>query len=76
MYYGFRGMLSNMMILWLIPIAVLIIIGISIYMIRQNNKTNITNSSSALNILKERYARGEIDVEEYKKKKKNLDDFN
>jgi len=75
MYYGFKDMLSNMMILWSIPIVILLIIGVSIYMIRQNNKRKDINSSSALNILNKKFAKGEIDEEEYERKKKNLKNF-
>jgi putative membrane protein len=73
MYYGFQEMLSNMLIVWLIPIVLLLIIGISLFMIRKNNKENSKESnSSALEILNERYAKGEIDEEEYNRKKNNL----
>ncbi|WP_130806087.1 SHOCT domain-containing protein [Senegalia massiliensis] len=73
MYYGFQEMLSNMLIVWLIPIVLLLIIGISLFMIRKNNKKNSKESnSSALEILNERYAKGEIDEEEYNRKKNNL----
>ncbi len=38
------------------------------------NNNNTTNKKSARDILDERYAKGEIDSEEYNEKKKNLDD--
>lgn len=76
MYYGFRDMLSNMLIVWLIPIVLLLIIGIAIYMIGKNKKeNNQTSSNSSLKILNERFAKGEIDEEEYKEKKNNLNTF-
>lgn len=73
MYYGFEDMFSDMITLWLIPIIFFLIIGVSIYMIRKNNKnSNKIKNSRALEILDERFANGEIDEEEYKKKKDHL----
>lgn len=73
MYYGFQDMFSDMITLWLIPIIFFLIIGVSIYMIRKNNKnSNKIKNSRALEILDERFANGEIDEEEYKKKKDHL----
>lgn len=76
MYHGFGNMLSNMLVVWIIPIILIVIIGISIYMIGNNKKGNSkTKGNSALDILNERFAKGEIDEEEYKKKKENLSSF-
>ena len=73
MHFGFRGMLPNGLIVWVIPITLLLIIGISIYMIGKNKKQkNQYRNDSSLNILNERFAKGEIDEEEYGEKKKNL----
>ncbi|MGO1470682.1 MAG: SHOCT domain-containing protein [Tissierella sp.] len=73
MHRGFRGMPYNIMGSWIVPIILIAIIGISIYMIVNNKKdNNNTRSNSALEILNERYAKGEINDEEYKKKKENL----
>ena len=74
MHFGFRGMLPNGLIVWVIPITLLLIIGISIYMIVKNKKQkNQYKNDSSLNILNERFAKGDIDVEEYEEKKKNLE---
>jgi len=73
MYYGFRDMLSNMLIVWFLPIVLFLLISISMYMIRKNKKENnqlFTNSS--LEILNEKFAKGEIDGEEYIRKRKMI----
>jgi putative membrane protein len=55
----------------------LIIIALLVYFIIQRNDGNAFNSGSRvgqtpIDILKERFARGEIDEEEYERKKKML----
>jgi len=53
----------------------LIVIGLVIWLIvtlANQNKTKIEKGKSPLDILKERYARGEINKEEYLDKKKDL----
>lgn len=80
MYYG-NGIISNGMTIFIIVLVILV----GVYFIvklstNSNNKkvldhdtTNIDNiSSNALNILNERYARGEISEEEYVHKKEQL----
>lgn len=62
--YGYGGMF-----MWLI---FLIIIGLLIYFIVQNQKTKGPSSKSPLDILKERYAKGEITKEDFDKMKKDL----
>ena len=68
MYFEFWDMLSSMLIIWIIPLILIVIIGISIYMIVKNKR----GKSPALEILNERFAKGEINEEEYIKKKENL----
>ncbi|MBL7141925.1 SHOCT domain-containing protein [Patescibacteria group bacterium] len=66
--YGFFGMWWIMIIFWL-----LVIIG-AIGLIKwvfTEEKSEIKRGS-ALDILKERYAKGEINEDEYNKKKKDL----
>ncbi len=59
---------------WIIGIIIMVII---VWMVvKAINQTNYSNTrlgnKSALDILKERYARGEIDKEEFDERKNNL----
>ena len=75
MHRGFGNIPYNMFIIWIIPITLIVIISIAVYMIANSKKrNNKTASNSALEILSERFAKGEIDEEEYKYKKKILKD--
>jgi len=73
MMYGFgNGWSMGMGFGWIIGI---LIIGAIIWLIIQSiNRTNVNpqHIKSALDILKERYAKGEIGKEEYEEKKKDL----
>lgn len=73
MMNGFGGYSWGMGFGWLLGI---IILGICIWlftkMINQANKTNPFEHKSALDILKERYARGEISKEELKEKRRHV----
>jgi len=67
---------------WL-PIAfigLLLIIGITLLALwlfqRSKNGQHQENSKNAMEMLKRRYARGEIDKEEFEQMKKNLGSFN
>jgi len=73
MYYGFPffGFLMPlyMIIVWIIIIAgVVLLINWSI----KQSQPGRNGEKSALDILKERYAKGEIDQKEFEAKKKNL----
>lgn len=77
--YLFNGY-GNMFWGWLIPLVLLVLIAIAVYMIFKNNKNedqisqgeNTQSVNRALEILDERYAKGEIDEDEYKRMKRNL----
>jgi putative membrane protein len=73
------GMMSGFGWMWLIPIFWIVFLGLIIWAIvasvRKSNESKDPDSSkadSALEVLKKRYARGEIKKEEYEEKKKDL----
>ncbi len=69
--WGFHG--PGMWLGWIIGLIVVIaIIWIIVRALGRSDSRNITAGKSALEILKERYARGEIDKEEFEKRKKDL----
>lgn len=69
--YGGMGMGFGMIWFWIIGIAFLVLI---IWLITRSQNQNAANNQykSAIEILKERYARGEIDKEEFEEKKSQL----
>jgi putative membrane protein len=69
--YGGMGMGFGMIWYWIIGIVFLVVI---IWLIARVLNQNVANSQSrsALDILKERYARGEIDKDEFEEKKSHL----
>ncbi len=72
--HGLGGMGLGMAWWWIIGlILVAFIIWAVIRLTDQsNNLKNTANHKSPLDILKERYARGEIDKEEFEQRKKDL----
>ncbi|MBU1102042.1 SHOCT domain-containing protein [Patescibacteria group bacterium] len=67
--WGFGGMMIFNLIF-----GILIIVGL-IYLVRyliRGGHSQISAEDSALNILKERYAKGEIDKKEFEEKMKDL----
>jgi len=69
MGYGFGGSLF-MILLWLLLVAG--IIALVRYAIGNGKNKSSSAPKSALDILKERYAKGEIEKEEFEIKKKDL----
>lgn len=73
MFHGFQGHGWGMSWGWIIG---LIILGITVWLIiksiHQNHPSRDSSTKSAIDILKERYAKGEIDKEKYEDRKKNL----
>ncbi|MBS4534114.1 SHOCT domain-containing protein [Clostridium sp. D2Q-14] len=73
MHYGGYGMMG-----WfgmIIPLILIIVIAYVVTkLVKDNNGSNNmrNESDTALNILNERYSKGEISEEEYKQMKKNL----
>jgi|CXWL01.1.fsa_nt_gi putative membrane protein len=60
---------SMMLMWWLLPVALLV--SLVIYWIKPSGAQG-TTEKSALDILKERYARGEIGKEEFDQKKRDI----
>lgn len=67
--HGFGGMGLGMIGFWVVGILILLLV--IWFATRSFNQNTIDNrNKSALDILKERYARGEIDKQEFEEKKK------
>ena len=75
LYNGYVGGSGNMMGVWgggiMMIVFWVVIIYFLVYFIR-SNKIDNTNNNKALDVLKERYAKGEIDKKEFEEKKKDL----
>jgi len=73
--HGFGGMGFGMGWWWII--GIIIVAAIVWGIVRTTGQNDYTNSAfnhkTALDILNERYARGEIDKDEYETKKKDLE---
>jgi putative membrane protein len=75
--YGHQGMMWGFGWWWTTIFWILIIVGI-VFLIRwlidqgRTNKKMLSGEKSALEILKRRYAKGEINKEEFEQKKKDL----
>jgi putative membrane protein len=73
MMNGFEGHGWGMGWGWIIGLIILVaIIWIIVRMVNQNYSSKNTKSQSAIDILKERYARGELSKEEFNERKKEL----
>jgi len=68
--HGFGGMGYGMGWGWIIGVIVIgVVIWLAVRTTFQGRNQDISGNKSALDILKERYARGEIDREEFEEKK-------
>ncbi|HEX9971019.1 MAG TPA: SHOCT domain-containing protein [bacterium] len=70
MSWGWGGMLFQLLF-WLV-IVFLIIWGVKQIAGRNQNSNQLTRKDNVLDILRERYAKGEIDKEEFEAKKRDL----
>ncbi len=73
---GFTGHGWGMGWGWIIGL-IIIIMAIIWFFIKSSNQSNApiqSGSKSALDILKERYAKGEIDKQEFEQRKKDLEE--
>ena len=50
----------------------MLLIGIIVWVVREIGGKNVRSGSQALDILKERYTKGEISKEEFESKKKDI----
>lgn len=75
--YGGYGWISMIMMMAMMIIPLIIGIWIILYLFRRRSlhlsTNNLENRNNALDILRERYARGEIDSAEFQSKKKDLE---
>jgi len=70
---NFLGMGNGYWINWIFGLIFLaVIIGMVIKIVNQKNRLNHPDNISALDILKHRYAKGEISKTEFEEKKKGL----
>ncbi len=65
--YGWMGI--GMWLFWIILIVIILLIVKAV----ASNNSALTSKQSAIEILKERYARGEIDEEEFTRRKRELE---
>ncbi|MDQ0287426.1 putative membrane protein [Desulfofundulus luciae] len=80
MYYGFGNWLGNlgwglaMLLYMLLPLALLLgLIYLGFYLWERRNKNNVvTTGPDPVEVVKMRYARGEISAEEYHRLKEEL----
>ena len=71
--YGGSGMWIGMILFWLFFLLILVGIGLFIWwLVSAQTRPQRHIESSAMEILKERYAKGEISKEEFEEKKKDL----
>ena len=59
--------------MWLLWIFIIVAIVWALKAAIGQNNTQNTNEKSAMEILRQRYARGEIDQQEFEQKRKDLD---
>ncbi len=73
MMNGFEGHGWGMGWWWIIGLIIVVaIVWLVVKSMSTNSNPNLPSGKSALDILKERYARGEIEKDEYERKKRDL----
>ncbi len=73
MFHGMNGHGWGMGWGWIIALLILAaLIWFIFRMVNQQNRSQDRSSQTPLDILKERYAKGEIDKDEYEERKNNL----
>lgn len=69
----YEGHLFGGGFMWLFWIIIILVIIWALKLATGQNTSQKANSESALEILKKRYARGDIDKQEFEQKRKDLD---
>lgn len=69
--YGWGGMWIGMLVFW--AVVGIAIVALLLRITRSHSPDGREREKSALDILKERYARGEIGREEFQEKKRDLE---
>lgn len=73
MMHGFGGHGWGMGWAWILGLVILVvIIWLVVKAVNQGSSASQSKNRSALDILKERYARGEINKEEYEEKRNDI----
>ncbi|MEK7515325.1 MAG: SHOCT domain-containing protein [Patescibacteria group bacterium] len=77
LYNGYDGWGAGSMMGWfgggiMMIVFWVLFIALIVWIVREFSGRNSTSSSRALDILKERYAKGEISKEEFESKKKDI----
>lgn len=71
--YGYgAGWLGVILMILFLALVIILIVVLARGLIGQNKKSSDDHGNSALDILKDRYAKGEIDKTEFEEKKKDL----
>ena len=70
--YGFGGLV--MVLFWVFVVALIVWLVLTLARAQNQPGSTGTSTNSALRILQERLARGEIDVEEYRLRRTALDE--
>ena len=72
MMMGF-GMIGGMLVFWIVLIGVAVLVVRGLFQSRQSgSRTTINEQLTALQILEQRYARGEINQEQFRLMQKDL----
>lgn len=78
--YGMHNGSWAIMFFWafVLLLFIILVVGLMVYFMRKNPSAEggSRSSSSAVDLLKERYARGEISTEEYRERLRELEGYN
>jgi putative membrane protein len=72
-YHGFWGMGWMALLFWALIVIVLVLLIRWAWQVTADKKSSVNSGNRALEILKERYAKGEIDKAQFDRIKKDLE---